>query len=130
MNILILGSGGREHTFAYKIAQSPLCKRLFVAPGNAGTALIAENVPVAVTDFEQLKIVVLNNKISLVVVGPEDPLVHGIVDFFSHDEALKNVLIIGPDREGSKLEGSKEFAKEFAVRIAVIGIADDIRGLS
>ena len=113
MNILILGSGGREHTFAYKIAQSPLCKRLFVAPGNAGTALIAENVPVAVTDFEQLKIVVLNNKISLVVVGPEDPLVHGIVDFFSHDEALKNVLIIGPDREGAKLEGSKEFAKEF-----------------
>lgn len=113
MNILILGSGGREHAFAHQIAKSPNCYKLFVAPGNAGTAQIAVNVPMAVTDFEQIKQVVLNNKISLVVVGPEDPLVNGIVDFFAHEEALKNVLIVGPDREGAQLEGSKKFAKEF-----------------
>src|SRR5690606_29037479 len=102
MNILILGSGGREHAFAHQIAKSPNCYKLFVAPGNAGTAQIAVNVPMAVTDFEQIKQVVLNNKISLVVVGPEDPLVNGIVDFFAHEEALKNVLIVGPDREGAQ----------------------------
>lgn len=113
MNVLVLGSGGREHAFAYKLAQSPHCKRLFVAPGNAGTAAIAENVPVAVNDFEQIKNVVLNNHISLVVVGPEDPLVNGIVDFFATDAYLQNVLIVGPDKAGARLEGSKEFAKEF-----------------
>lgn len=113
MNVLVLGSGGREHAFAYKLAQSPHCKRLFVAPGNAGTAAIAENVPVAVNDFEQIKNVVLNNHISLVVVGPEDPLVNGIVDFFATDTYLQNVLIVGPDKAGARLEGSKEFAKEF-----------------
>lgn len=113
MNVLVLGSGGREHAFAYKLAQSPHCKRLFVAPGNAGTAALAENVPVGVNEFEKIKEVVLNNHISLLVVGPEDPLVRGIVDFFAADEYLKNVLIVGPDKEGARLEGSKEFAKEF-----------------
>jgi len=113
MNVLVLGSGGREHAFAYKLAQSQYCKRLFVAPGNAGTAAIAENVPVGVNDFEQIKNVVLNNHISLVVVGPEDPLVNGIVDFFASDDYLKNVWIIGPDQAGAQLEGSKEFAKKF-----------------
>lgn len=113
MNVLVLGSGGREHAFAYKLAQSQYCKRLFVAPGNAGTAAIAENVPVGVNDFEQIKNVVLNNHISMVVVGPEDPLVNGIVDFFASDDYLKNVWIIGPDQAGAQLEGSKEFAKKF-----------------
>src|SRR5690554_3352547 len=107
MNVLVLGSGGREHAFAYKIAQSPNCKRLFVAPGNAGTAAIAENVPLGVNAFEQIKNVVLHNHISLVVVGPEDPLVNGIVDFFASDDYLKNVWIVGPDQAGAMLEGSK-----------------------
>ncbi|WP_044401394.1 phosphoribosylamine--glycine ligase [Lacinutrix sp. Hel_I_90] len=113
MNILILGSGGREHTIAWKIAPSDKCRNLFVAPGNSGTAKIATNVPVSVTDFEAIKAVVLNNKIMMVVVGPEDPLVLGIHDFFLADEALKNVAVIGPQKAAAELEGSKEFAKEF-----------------
>jgi phosphoribosylamine--glycine ligase len=116
MNILILGSGGREHTIAWKIAQSDKCRNLFVAPGNSGTAKIATNVPVNVTDFEAIKAVVLNNKIMMVVVGPEDPLVLGIHDFFLADEALKNVAVIGPQKAAAELEGSKEFAKEFLYR--------------
>jgi phosphoribosylamine--glycine ligase len=115
MNILILGSGGREHTFAYKIAQSEGCDTLFVAPGNAGTAQIATNVAVGVTDFEAIKTLVLKENIEMVVVGPEDPLVHGIYDFFKADEQLKNVAVIGPSKEGATLEGSKERAKEFMI---------------
>ena len=116
MNILILGSGGREHTFTYKIAQSSLCKKLFVAPGNAGTASIATNVAISVTDFEAIKALVLKEKIEMIVVGPEDPLVQGITDFFSQDDELKDVAIIGPSKEGARLEGSKEYAKEFLFR--------------
>ncbi len=113
MNILILGSGGREHTFAYKIKQSHRCNKLFVAPGNAGTEQIATNIPISVTDFESIKQCVLDNDINLVVVGPEDPLVQGIVDYFSETKVLKNVMIIGPSKAGALLEGSKQRAKEF-----------------
>ena len=115
MNILILGSGGREHTFAYKLAQSEQCDSLFVAPGNAGTAQIATNVAIGVTDFEAIKALVIKEQITMVVVGPEDPLVLGIYDFFKADEALKNVAVIGPSKEGAELEGSKERAKEFMI---------------
>ena len=113
MNILILGSGGREHTFVYKIKQSPKCNKLFVAPGNAGTEQIATNIPISVIDFEAIKQCVLDNDINLVVVGPEDPLVQGIVDYFSETKVLKNVMIIGPSKAGALLEGSKQRAKEF-----------------
>ncbi|WP_109301993.1 phosphoribosylamine--glycine ligase [Aquimarina sp. AU474] len=116
MNILVLGSGGREHTFAYKIAQSELCDQLFVAPGNAGTDAIATNVAVAVTDFPAIKSLVLKEEITMVVVGPEDPLVQGISDFFAQDDALKDVVVIGPSKEGAQLEGSKEYAKQFLIR--------------
>ncbi len=116
MTILILGSGGREHTFAWKIAQSPLCKRLYVAPGNSGTSQIATNININITDFDAIKDLVLDNKIDMVVVGPEDPLVQGIHDFFLKDEELKNVAVIGPQKAAAQLEGSKEFAKEFLYR--------------
>ena len=113
MNILILGAGGREHTFAFKIAQSPKCDRLFVAPGNAGTAALATNVPLSVTDFDAIKKLVLDEHIEMVVVGPEDPLVHGVYDFFKNDKELSSVAVIGPSKRGALLEGSKERAKEF-----------------
>jgi len=113
MNILVLGSGGREHTFAYKISQSPRCSKLFVAPGNAGTAGIATNLSISVNDFEAIKKAVLEHAIKMVVVGPEDPLVNGIYDFFQQDSQLKNVMLIGPSKRGALLEGSKERAKEF-----------------
>lgn len=113
MNILILGSGGREHTFAYKIAQSSKCERLFVAPGNAGTATIATNVAISVTDFEAIKKLVLDEQITMVVVGPEDPLVQGVYDFFQNDKELSEIAVIGPSKRGALLEGSKERAKEF-----------------
>ena len=113
MNILILGAGGREHTFAYKIAQSAKCDRLFVAPGNAGTAAIATNVPIGVTDFEAIKKLVLDENITMVVVGPEDPLVQGVYDFFKNDKELSEIAVIGPSKRGALLEGSKERAKEF-----------------
>ena len=116
MNILVLGSGGREHTFAWKISQSAYCKSLFVAPGNSGTAKIATNLAIGVTDFEAIKSAVLEHKINLVVVGPEDPLVQGIHDFFLQDKDLKNVSVIGPQKAAAELEGSKEFAKEFMMR--------------
>ena len=116
MNILILGSGGREHTFAYKIAQSNRCEKLFVAPGNAGTASIATNVDLKVTDFEGVKKCVVENNIEMVVVGPEDPLVHGIADYFAETAELKNVMLIGPSKRGALLEGSKQRAKEFMVQ--------------
>ena len=116
MNILILGSGGREHTFAWKIAQSPKCKNLFVAPGNSGTAQIATNVNIGVNDFEAIKTLVLDEAIDMVVVGPEDPLVNGVHDYFLNDEALKHINVIGPQKAAAQLEGSKEFAKEFLYR--------------
>ncbi len=116
MNILILGSGGREHTFAWKLAQSNRCNALFVAPGNSGTEAIATNLNIGVTDFNAIKTAVLEHKIDLVVVGPEDPLVQGIHDFFLQDEAIKHVAVIGPQKAAAELEGSKEFAKEFMMR--------------
>lgn len=116
MNILILGSGGREHTFAYKIAQSEQCDNLFVAPGNAGTASIATNLPLDVNDFEAIQASVLVHQIDMVVVGPEDPLVHGIANYFAEEDALKDVMIIGPSKRGALLEGSKERAKEFMLQ--------------
>jgi len=116
MNILILGSGGREHTFAYKIAQSSRCSNLFVAPGNAGTASIATNVAIKVTDFEAIKNCVVENNIKMVVVGPEDPLVQGIADYFAETSELKNVMLIGPSKRGALLEGSKQRAKEFMMQ--------------
>jgi phosphoribosylamine--glycine ligase len=116
MTILLLGSGGREHAFAWKMIQSPLCKRLFVAPGNAGTAAIASNISIAPTDFEAIKAFVIQENITMVVVGPEDPLVKGIYDFFLNDQDLKHIPVIGPSKIGAQLEGSKEFAKEFLIR--------------
>ncbi len=113
MNVLILGSGGREHALAWKIAQSKQLNKLYIAPGNAGTAIEGENVNINVNDFEGIKSFVMEKNIDLLVVGPEDPLVNGITDFFKSKEELKNVLIIGPDKAGAILEGSKEFAKSF-----------------
>jgi phosphoribosylamine--glycine ligase len=116
MTILLLGSGGREHALAYKMLKSPLCNQLFVAPGNAGTANIATNVEINPTDFESIKILILKENIDMVVVGPEDPLVNGIYDFFKNDSALNHVPLIGPSKVGAQLEGSKEFAKEFLIK--------------
>lgn len=116
MNILILGSGGREHTFAWKIAQSKKLSKLFVAPGNAGTDKIATNVPIGVNDFQEIKKLVLKENIQLVVVGPEDPLVNGIHDFFLEDADIRDIAVIGPEKLAATLEGSKEFAKEFMMR--------------
>ena len=116
MNILILGSGGREHTLAWKIAQSSSCNKLFVAPVNAGTSLIGQNINIAATDFKSLKELAISEEISMVIVGPEDPLVKGIFDFFQSDEKLKHISVIGPSKQGAKLEGSKSFAKEFMQR--------------
>jgi len=116
MNILLLGSGGREHAFAWKMTQSALCTQLFVAPGNAGTAKIATNIAVNPNDFETIKQFVLENTIKMVVVGPEDPLVNGIYDFFKNDTQISHIPVIGPSKLGAQLEGSKEFAKEFLVK--------------
>ena len=116
MTILLLGSGGREHAFAWKMIQSPLCEKLFVAPGNAGTAAIATNVAMNVNDFETIAKFVLDNNVKMVVVGPEDPLVNGIVDYFKNNKDLKEIPVIGPSQQGAALEGSKEFAKQFMVR--------------
>ncbi len=113
MNILILGSGGREHTFAWKFAQSKNCTNIFVAPGNAGTAQIATNLPIGVNDFEAIGNAVKENEIDMVIVGPEEPLVRGIVDFFKKDRVLKKIKIVGPDASGARLEGSKDFSKGF-----------------
>jgi phosphoribosylamine--glycine ligase len=113
MNVLILGSGGREHAFAWKIAQSNKLSKLFIAPGNAGTAEVGTNVNIGVNDFEAIKNFVLENGINMVVVGPEDPLVNGVHDFFLADEQLKNIPVIGPKKDGAELEGSKEFSKKF-----------------
>jgi len=116
MTILLLGSGGREHALAWKMLQSDKCTKLFVAPGNAGTAGIATNVNLKITAFEALKSFALSEKVEMVVVGPEDPLVKGIFDFFQNDSDLKHIPVIGPSKKGAQLEGSKEFAKEFLVK--------------
>ncbi|MCD8193459.1 MAG: phosphoribosylamine--glycine ligase [Tannerellaceae bacterium] len=116
MKILLVGSGGREHALAWKIAQSPRVEQLFIAPGNAGTALAGTNVALSATDFDGIKAFVLQNNIDMVVVGPEDPLVKGIYDYFKNDAALASVPVIGPSREGAQLEGSKDFAKAFMMR--------------
>ncbi|ATA89534.1 phosphoribosylamine--glycine ligase [Capnocytophaga stomatis] len=116
MNILILGSGGREHAFALKISQSNQCENLYVAPGNGGTHQVATNININPTDFQAVKQIVLDKHIEMVVVGPEDPLVQGVYDFFKADTQLQHVQVVGPSREGAKLEGSKEFAKQFMQR--------------
>lgn len=113
MNILILGSGGREHAFAYKLAQSPKVTQLFVAPGNAGTTAIATNIAIDPTDFNAVKTCVLAHQIGMVVVGPEAPLVNGVHDFFLADKELKHIPVIGPQKDGAQLEGSKDFSKQF-----------------
>lgn len=116
MKILLLGSGGREHALAYKLAQSPKHTELFVAPGNAGTQQIAVNVAIGVNDFDKIKDFCLSHMIEMVVVGPEDPLVNGIYDFFKNDDKLQNIQVVGPSKQGALLEGSKEFAKEFLIK--------------
>ena len=116
MNILVLGSGGREHAISWKISQSEKCRNLYIAPGNAGTGLVGNNLSVNINDFKEVKLNVIEKSIDLVIVGPEEPLVRGIVDFFKSDDELKHVKIFGPSSEGSKLEGSKDFSKEFMFR--------------
>jgi phosphoribosylamine--glycine ligase len=113
MNILLLGSGGREHAFARSLSGSSICSQLFIAPGNPGTALLGKNLPIQTTDFTAIKTAVLKNTIEFVVVGPEDPLVNGIVDFFENDKELSHIPIFGPSKEGAQLEGSKDFSKMF-----------------
>jgi phosphoribosylamine---glycine ligase len=116
MNVLLLGSGGREHAFAWKLSQSKKLSKLFIAPGNAGTASCGTNVEISATDFAAIKDFVLANEIKMVVVGPEDPLVKGVHDFFLADEELKTIPVIGPQAEGAQLEGSKDFSKRFMIR--------------
>lgn len=116
MRILILGSGGREHAFAWKLSQSPHCEKLFIAPGNAGTIQLGTNLSFGVNDFEQVRKCCLEERIDLVLVGPEEPLVKGITDYLSSDPQLKNLVIIGPSKAGAQLEGSKAFAKAFMQR--------------
>ena len=116
LTILLLGSGGREHALAWKIAQSKKCRKLFIAPGNAGTSDVGENVPIGVNEFEKLKDFAADNQVDMVVVGPEDPLVKGIYDEFKADERTKNIPVIGPSKAGAVLEGSKDFAKRFMQR--------------
>jgi len=119
MNLLLLGSGGREHAFAHKLTQSPRCSRLFVAPGNAGTARLATNLPIAVTDFEAVAEAVRRHAIDLLIVGPEEPLVRGVRDFFEKNEEFSALRIVGPDAAGAQLEGSKDFSKAFMQRHGV-----------
>lgn len=116
MNILLIGSGGREHTLAWKLKQSTLCDQLFIAPGNAGTANIGTNVALSITDFEGLSTFCINNKVALMIVGPEEPLVKGIYDFFKTNPLTEHVQVIGPSKEASRLEGSKAYAKAFMMR--------------
>lgn len=119
MKILLLGSGGREHALAWKMAQSPRLEHLYIAPGNAGTSSVGENVAIAATDFEGLRTFVLEKGIDMVVVGPEDPLVKGVYDYFKADPALAHVPVIGPSKAGAELEGSKDFAKAFMMRHSI-----------
>jgi phosphoribosylamine--glycine ligase len=119
MNIIVIGSGGREHTIAWKISQSPLCDNLYLLPGNAGTAGFAQNVAVSASDFAQVGEFALNNQVDLVVVGPEAPLVDGIRDFFNADPRLRDIGFIGPDKKGALIEGSKDFSKKFMVKYGI-----------
>lgn len=119
MKILILGSGGREHAFAWKISQSSLCSQLFIAPGNAGTGQLGENIDIDINDFEAVKKICVSKGIEMVVVGPEEPLVNGIYDFFKADEKLQNIIITGPSKAGAQLEGSKAFAKSFMDKYSI-----------
>ncbi len=119
MNILLLGSGGREHAIAWKLAQSTEIQKLYIAPGNAGTSLTGINVPIEVNDFEGIKLFVLENDVDMVVVGPEEPLVNGIADFFLNDGLLSDIPVIGPSKSGARLEGSKDFAKAFMQRYGI-----------
>lgn len=116
MNVLVLGSGGREHAISWKLEQSPKLSKLYVAPGNAGTTDVATNLNIGVNDFEEIKKAVIEYNIELVIVGPEDPLVNGIVDFFLNDSEVKHIPVIGPQAEAAQLEGSKEFSKRFMQR--------------
>ena len=117
MKILLLGSGGREHALAWKISQSPKVEKLYIAPGNAGTREVGENVALSATDFAGIKEFVLANSIDMVVVGPEDPLVKGVYDYFRDDEELSSIPVIGPSKAGATLEGSKDFAKAFMMHV-------------
>ncbi|UHG91168.1 phosphoribosylamine--glycine ligase [Spirosoma oryzicola] len=119
MNILILGSGGREHAFAWKLSQSPSCDKLFVAPGNAGTAQVATNLPISYNDFSAVADAVRSNDISLLIVGPEEPLVNGVVDYIRQQPDLADLRIVGPDAQGAQLEGSKDFSKQFMTRYGI-----------
>lgn len=119
MKLLLIGAGGREHALAWKIAQSPQCDKLYIAPGNAGTKNCGENVPISVNDFEKLKAFCVDNQIDMVIVGPEDPLVNGIYDNFKADARTKNIPVIGPSKAGAMLEGSKDFAKAFMQRHSI-----------
>ena len=119
MNILLLGSGGREHALAWKIAQSPRVEKLYIAPGNAGTSQVGENVAISATDFDKIAEFALANNVTMIVVGPEDPLVKGIYDYFTGDERLSGISVIGPSREAAQLEGSKSFAKEFMQKYSI-----------
>ena len=119
MKLLLIGAGGREHALAWKIAQSPQCDKLYIAPGNAGTKNCGENVPISVNDFEKLKAFCVDNQIDMVIVGPEDPLVNGIYDDFKADARTKNIPVIGPSKAGAMLEGSKDFAKAFMQRHSI-----------
>ena len=116
MNVLILGSGGREHAFAYKVNQSPLCNNLYVAPGNSGTLQIATNLDIQVNDFERIAEAIKNLNISIIIIGPEAPLVSGLSDYIKADYSLKDVVVIGPNQYAAQLEGSKDFAKNFLNR--------------
>ena len=116
MRILLLGSGGREHAIAFKLSQSPLCEKLFIAPGNAGTAQCGTNLPFGFNEFDAIKKACIDEKIDMVMVGPEEPLVNGITDFLISSPALKNIAVIGPGKNSAQLEGSKAFAKAFMER--------------
>ena len=119
MNVLILGSGGRENAFAWKIAKSSSCGQLYICPGNAGTSFIGKNINISLDNFDEIKTFVLSKNIDMVIVGPEDPLVNGIYDFFKQDDLLKKISVIGPSKKGAQLEGSKKFAKEFMLRNSI-----------
>lgn len=119
MNILLIGGGGREHTMAWKLNQSPLCQKLVIVPGNAGTAQLGTNLPLSITDFESIGEAALEHDVSLVIVGPEEPLVKGVADYFSSTAGLKNIKVIGPSKQASQLEGSKAFAKAFMERHSI-----------
>ena len=119
MNVLILGSGGREHAFAWKISQSSLCKKLLIAPGNAGTAQVGKNIEISLNEFEKIKKLCISEEIDMLIVGPEDPLVNGIYDFFHEDVNLQGITVIGPSKKGAQLEGSKEFSKQFMMKYGI-----------